>query len=395
MTRRIWTLVTALLFVLMTSWALPQEKKMARKDVIKFSHQYHLEDVGASCTDCHTAADSSMSASDNLLPTMSDCGGCHDVEDEQTCTQCHYEKEETRVPFQNPARQILFAHKLHVQDLKQDCQTCHRGLEGVEYASKANLPQMKDCVSCHDDRQAPRECANCHVSTLRLRPVSHSPDFLVAHKRTARIDLSDCAVCHSQADCQQCHDAAVLTGVPANSGKRLGANFRPNATGTRALVVERVHDLNFRFTHPLKATGRVEECSVCHDQRTFCTDCHASEGVDVAGKPSWHGGSDWGAFAGVVPPRGGRHAELARRDIERCISCHDIEGQDPTCMLCHRDDDGVKGTDPKTHSSDFADRFGEDAQFHNDDGAVCFACHTNTRQAGVGFCGYCHGAEPE
>jgi hypothetical protein len=24
---------------------------------------------------------------------------------------------------------------------------------------------------------------------------------------------------------------------------------------------------------------------------------------------------------------------------------------------------------------------------------MCYSCHTNTEQAGVGFCGYCHGAK--
>jgi hypothetical protein len=32
---------------------------------------------------------------------------------------------------------------------------------------------------------------------------------------------------------------------------------------------------------------------------------------------------------------GGRHADMGRRDIESCVSCHDVEGKDPSCMLCH------------------------------------------------------------
>jgi hypothetical protein len=395
MRRQLFVIVCGLVLVGLVWWVFPQEKKLARKDIVKFSHEFHIDTIGAGCTDCHTTVEESQSAADNLLPTMDTCGGCHDVEDDQSCTQCHYEDEETWVAFENPPRDLLFSHQLHVEKLEQNCQACHRGVEKVEYASKANLPVMTDCTQCHDDRQAPLECTNCHVSTLNLRPVSHSPDFLVTHKRTARIDRIECATCHVETDCQQCHESDVLTGVPAGGGKRLDVTFRPSRSGTRSLAIQRVHELNFRFTHPLKASGRVQECSVCHEQRTFCTDCHASEGVDVAGKPLWHGGPDWGAIAGAVGTGGGRHAELARRDIERCTSCHDVEGQDPTCMLCHRDDDGVKGTDPKTHSSDFSRRFGEEAAFHDDEGAVCFACHTDTKQAGVGFCGYCHGPEEE
>ena len=50
---------------------------------------------------------------------------------------------------------------------------------------------------------------------------------------------------------------------------------------------------------------------------------------------------------------GGEHATLARRDIERCISCHDVQGADPTCITCHLDSDGIKGTNPKTHPAGF------------------------------------------
>jgi hypothetical protein len=32
---------------------------------------------------------------------------------------------------------------------------------------------------------------------------------------------------------------------------------------------------------------------------------------------------------------GGLHAKLAERDIEYCASCHDVEGADPVCMMCH------------------------------------------------------------
>lgn len=50
---------------------------------------------------------------------------------------------------------------------------------------------------------------------------------------------------------------------------------------------------------------------------------------------------------------GGDHATLAKRDIERCMSCHDVNGADPTCITCHFDADGIKGTNPKTHPVGF------------------------------------------
>jgi len=85
---------------------------------------------------------------------------------------------------------------------------------------------------------------------------------------------------------------------------------------------------------------------------------------------------------------------LARRDIENCSSCHDVQGADQNCILCHVDNDGVKGTNPKTHARNFGRDF-DKGDWHSDRGSVCYSCHTdaNARPGGikgVGFCGYCH-----
>lgn len=45
---------------------------------------------------------------------------------------------------------------------------------------------------------------------------------------------------------------------------------------------------------------------------------------------------------------GGEHAKLARRDIESCIACHDVQGADPTCTGCHMIPEGTGGMNPNT-----------------------------------------------
>ena len=64
-----------------------------------------------------------------------------------------------------------------------------------------------------------------------------------------------------------------------------------------------------------------------------------------------------------------------------------------TCLTCHMDSDGIRGTDPKTHTTGFMK--GEKGTWHDDPGASCFLCHSdvNARVNGVSgqqFCGYCH-----
>jgi hypothetical protein len=92
---------------------------------------------------------------------------------------------------------------------------------------------------------------------------------------------------------------------------------------------------------------------------------------------------------------GGDHATLAKRDIESCASCHDAEGADPVCITCHFDNDGIKGTNPKTHKKGAMSDLGY-GDWHTDQGSVCYSCHAdaNARPSGVSgtqFCGYCHG----
>jgi hypothetical protein len=379
--------------VVFTWFVFSQEEPKQRQEIIKFSHKFHQIEVEVPCVDCHTKAAEGTVASDNLLPTMDDCSNCHDVETEDNCTLCHFEDEETWLPFEATPKQLNFNHKFHIEEAGLNCETCHKNLAEVDFANAQSMPAMTDCSTCHNNQQATLECVNCHTNTLTLRPVDHAADFLVTHKNLARIDQEDCVVCHTENDCAECHEGASLLTTRSGANVDVQTPFYISPSGTKGLILPRVHELNFRFTHPLQAEGRSQECTVCHEARSFCQDCHESQGVDVAGKPIWHSSPDWGALAGVVGTGGGLHAELARRDIETCAACHNTQGDDPTCLLCHTDFDGVRGTNPKTHESGFANRFGEGSSFHDDSSALCFSCHTNTNQAGVGFCGYCHGPE--
>ncbi|MFQ5602411.1 MAG: cytochrome c3 family protein [bacterium] len=372
---------------------LTQEKKLKRQEMIKFSHQYHLEEIGVECTDCHLQVPESTTADDNLIPTMDNCAECHDIEDDENCTQCHFEDEDTWQPFELAPASVLFNHKLHLAQEGVTCEKCHQNLRKVDYSTAGSKPNMIVCAECHNNQTATLECVNCHSNTLNLRPVNHTADFLMIHKQLARIDQEECVVCHTDNDCSECHQGATLLSLVSGNEVNVQSPFNLTAWGTKGLILRRVHETNFRFTHPLQAQGRTTECAVCHEARSFCQECHDSEGVDVAGRPVWHGGADWGALAGVVGTGGGRHAELAKRDIENCTACHDTQGEDPTCLLCHTDFDGVQGTNPKTHESGYRNQFSVDSSFHEDANALCYACHVNTQVAGDRFCGYCHGTK--
>ena len=142
------------------------------------------------------------------------------------------------------------------------------------------------------------------------------------------------------------------------------------------------HDLNYRFNHALDAKGKEFQCQSCHDNESFCVPCHTQEDIF----PTDHSSRQWSPRANPST-----HADAARRDIERCAACHD----EPQAVCgqpgCHRDGDGIPGTDPTIHASSITD-LGH-GPWHDDPGYQCFQCHISTNQAGRGFCGYCHGEQ--
>ena len=78
------------------------------------------------------------------------------------------------------------------------------------------------------------------------------------------------------------------------------------------------------------------------------------------------------------------------QDAARFIEEHAKDGV--VRLFSHFDADGIKGTNPKTHPAGFMN--GENGDWHNDLGSVCYNCHTSATpnsQPSAGFCNYCHG----
>jgi hypothetical protein len=363
---------------------------------LKFSHQFHLDDVGLACEDCHEAATSAL-AEDNLRSTHDNCMACHEDQLNEECGYCHTDPDNPGAVVPSP-RHIIFSHEEHLQMEDAACETCHQGLDQAEGAGPENMPVMETCNTCHDASEATNACEACHVSFTNLIPSGHLVgNFAREHKRLSRIGALDvdCATCHDQNFCADCHAAGGL--VQFGGQGRLTTDPSPRASPSDSpdqMMLTMAHDLNYRFTHGIDARNRTADCYNCHVVQEFCGECHMpGENMDAPSfRPVWHNG---GGF--VTQGRGsggGRHAENARRDIESCVSCHDVQGMDPTCITCHFDPDGIRGTDPRTHPAGYMN--GENGQWHTNAGATCYNCHTdfNARPDGVrgrNFCGYCHG----
>jgi c(7)-type cytochrome triheme protein len=213
----------------------PAGKVSQQSEDLIFSHRFHLTKTTASCQDCHTNVSDSSAATDNNLPSEKDCLKCHDgLQARNQCTVCH-KSQEGAGSSQNPVRTFRFDHKRHLElgnlapviaaaidsgnylspaesirmqlDQEIPCLACHRGLEQTDLAGKANLPQMADCLVCHAEIDPPFSCEFCHTKEAKIKPVSHTPDFLDLHNSgKLQLKKQSCKICHgTHFRCMGCH----------------------------------------------------------------------------------------------------------------------------------------------------------------------------------------------
>ena len=154
--------------------------------------------------------------------------------------------------------------------------------------------------------------------------------------RLSRDNTVSCATCHAESFCQDCHTGTELQSLGFKKDLMSEPSSRSSTKDSpKQLRLQQAHGLNYRYTHGIDAKSKILDCASCHEQQSFCATCHEAGGNISQGtfKPESHriaGFTTIGKGTG-----GGRHAELARRDIESCAACHDVQGSDPTCMLCH------------------------------------------------------------
>lgn len=342
---------------------------------VPFDHKKHIVDVEATCLDCHKEASSATTAVTMLLPKIEDCYVCHDQAEMNWTVPA-----DGSSPWPMPERELIFDHSKHVaQGL--ECAACHAGIENATKAPSGGMPPMALCTDCHGERELKDDCTVCHSQVQLLRPKDHVADWVLDHPITARSDAKSCETCHRESYCSECHEGAALGLAVQNKSDAPVDRIGPMASaheGKDLLLLQRAHDLNWRWTHGSDVRAKTMDCAACHEAQSFCNACHNPENDATRLRPVWHDMADFEFYT---------HADFARRDIEACAACHEPHGAEPTCMKCH-----------KTIRSPHPDGFMKDnkGSWHDDENAVCFVCHDNgSRTAGVGFCGKCHGRDPE
>ena len=295
-------------------------------NLLKISHKIHLAIPNVNCATCHEGTDTSILSSDVLLPSKTVCLTCHKSDSPELD-----QSENLKFILKEP--ELNFNHKYHTVTRELPCFVCHVNVKDVDILTEANMPPMTTCFNCHNDKVAPTDCSWCHINEDELRPEFHTADWL--HKHPFKFNSAvfkpeeNCLMCHQENWCQDCHIGSQLA---KSSSKSVTPFFQPTERGKKPQSIGRVHSLNYRFLHPIEAKGKDRFCTTCHDFTEFCVECHRDDENQFM--PKWHQGSDWAPSIIL----GGRHADFARRDLERCMGCHDVQGQATICLRCHIDE---------------------------------------------------------
>ena len=222
--RTLPTAGTALRYLLAGMLAIPLSAQSP-----SFPHQAHLE-FGMDCQSCHSEAERSGSAEDDLVPEEIICGTCHSG---QVAAEIDTSWMASRAPA---ARSYRFDHSFHLSlgnpgpliaaaidsgnyfgkpgdarrflEAAGECSACHRGLEESTHVEPgAHLPRMGDCIVCHTKIDNPFTCPDCHLEGANLKPADHTREFIDQHSTgRAGLDKLSCLPCHGRNfPCMGCH----------------------------------------------------------------------------------------------------------------------------------------------------------------------------------------------
>lgn len=157
------------------------------------------------------------------------------------------------------------------------------------------------------------DCRDCHSSAGVLP--NHGSFFVKEHRLLAQKAGNNCADCHQQSFCLDCHKGG---GIEPDLRKSLSS---------KGEYMPRSHRSDFISIHSIKAQDNQQNCYRCHEAK-FCSDCHTK----VRNKGSMRIKSHRPAGTSQLFNWNSDHAAEARRNLQSCESCHPDAD---VCVSCH------------------------------------------------------------
>ena len=134
------------------------------KQPIPFSHQKHAGRYKIPCQYCHVGVDKARHA---MIPSMNICMNCHSmVKPDSPYIQKMkelYQKGDSFewVKIHDMPDFVFFNHERHIaKDVP--CQKCHGDIASMDRVYQVERLNMKFCIECHREKEAPTSCDTCH-----------------------------------------------------------------------------------------------------------------------------------------------------------------------------------------------------------------------------------------
>jgi hypothetical protein len=157
-----------------------------------------------------------------------------------------------------------------------------------------------------------QECRDCHSGAGVAS--NHGPFFTKEHRILAQKAGSNCADCHDQSFCLDCHKGGSIDTDLRKSLSRIGE------------PMPKTHRSSWVSIHAVKAKDDgSQSCYRCHESR-FCTDCHSK--VRNKGSMQIKNHQAVGNTQRFVYTPD--HPAEARRNLQSCQGCH------PDAVVCSR-----------------------------------------------------------
>lgn len=224
------------------------------------------------------------------------------------------------------------------------------------------------------------ECHSCHKTEGVA--LNHDADWTRGHRVSAGKGAANCAECHIQSFCLDCHSGG---GIEADLKTQ---NYQRD-------YVPKSHRSDWREIHPIKALDNPQTCTRCHTEQKFCTECHSKfRGGDLqflSHRRQFRDislssiGPNHAIFeqngvinttvcqtchpGGILPAHqwSGAHATEARRNLQSCQSCH---SDGDVCLTCHSARSGLRVSPHPRNWGSVKGNFRDKS-----DGRSCIRCH--------------------
>jgi hypothetical protein len=131
---------------------------------VAFPHTVHVQALQLDCQFCHRGAATQAAAT---VPAVEQCMFCHKVaghnrpEVQKVLAAWQNREPINWLRVYRVPDHVHFVHEAHI-NAGFDCSVCHGQVGQMQVVQHARDLRMGDCITCHQQNNAPTDCTTCH-----------------------------------------------------------------------------------------------------------------------------------------------------------------------------------------------------------------------------------------